>query len=92
MSCIVTILVLELSCYGSPVIACMLHESILSLLCMVHVYVLHHTEYCSTHASNYRVHCYVYYGLAVVSSYVGMAQKQDGSSNQCTCYYGLAVA
>ena len=25
----------------------------------------------------------MYYGLAVVSPYVGMAQKQDGGSNQC---------
>ena len=27
------------------------------------------------------------YGLAVASPYVGMAQKQDGSSNQCISVY-----
>ena len=29
----------------------------------------------------------VYYGLAVASPYVGMTQKQDGSSNQCISVY-----
>ena len=31
--------------------------------------------------------CVSYYGLATASPYVGMAQKQDGGSNQCISVY-----